>query len=183
MKVFLKIFFLWNIFFFAATPRAHAVLKTAPNFSTETENIVTKFEKKSVHKPNRIERWLLRKAEKQMRRLKNSKFKKHLPTDLPDDDEPAEPFRVENVADARTRNFLRAGKYSKWGLGLLFGAFLVFVGFLFDSLFSSSEDDGTFTLVFLMTLAGVALTLYSFYAEGFNWCNSLVLFFFLLALI
>ncbi len=182
MKKVLQIMLFCSFYFLIGLPTAHAVLKTAPNFSAETENISTKFEKKSLHKPNRIERWFLRKAEKQMRRLKNSKFKKYLPTDLPDDDEPAEPFRAESAADARTKNFLRAGKYSKWGLGLLFGAFLFAFNFLFE--FSSSDNNNdTFTLFSLMALSGIAFTLYSFYAEGFNWCNSLVLFFFLFALI
>jgi hypothetical protein len=154
MKQILKLLFLWSILFFAATPRAHAVLKTAPNFSSETENVSAKFEKKSVHKPSRIERWLARKAEKQLTRLKNNGFEKY----LPDDD--------DKNAKKDKKKFSKIG-FSLFILGLGVGFVVLAQGVL--------KSSSSLNISFIMMGAGFIFALYSIFKEGFNFRNGFVI--------
>ncbi len=154
MKQILKLLFSWSILFFACVPRAHAVLKTAPNFSAETENVLAKFEKKSIHKPSRTERWLARKAERQLTRLKNSGFEKY----LPDDD--------NKNAQKDKKKFSKIA-FNLFMLGIFIGLVSLAQNFL------KGEKELNISIIILS--AGFIFALYSIYKEGFNLYNGSIL--------
>ena len=176
MKKTLQILILWGCLFLAALPTANAVLKTAPDFSTQTANIATKFEKK-IHKPSRIEKWLMRRTEKQLNRLKKYKLGKYLPLDPPDDDEPAELFRYESPQSRNKNSFFAPKKHSKRGFYFFLSGLLMLLSFFL------SEGENAFELALILLGVGFLFTIYSVFVEGFNWCNSAILLFILLLLV